>query len=147
MEQLQEANAEEPALSATTVFASLAELRDAPGYSPKAIAERLINSLGSDAAAPLLGVSAGLLDRWASGQDAPNADGRLQLADLDALVGHIHSAFTPAQAMIWMCSPNVQLGSRPIDVYRTQGSAPVIGAIRAHVREDIAQSEGPDVSG
>ncbi|MDQ0820778.1 hypothetical protein QFZ79_003151 [Arthrobacter sp. V4I6] len=132
MEELQDRSIEEPALSATTVFASLAELRDAPGYSPKAITERLINSLGSDAAAPLLGVSQELLNRWASGRDAPDAEGRLQLADLDALVGHLHSAFTPAQAMIWMCGYNGHLGARPIDVYRTQGSAPVIGAIRAH---------------
>jgi hypothetical protein len=135
MEQLQETSPDEPVLSATTVFASLAELRDAPGYSPKAIAERLTKSLGSDAAAPLLGVSVEVLDRWTSGQDAPDADGRLRLADLDALVGHLHSAFTPAQAMHWMCSPNVQLGSRPIDVYRIRGSAPVIGAIRAHVQD------------
>ncbi|MDV8147829.1 hypothetical protein [Arthrobacter sp. B10-11] len=137
MEQLQDMNADEPALSATTVFASLAELRDAPGYSPKAIAERLVNSLGADAAAPLLGISVELLERWASGQDAPDAGGRLELADLDALVGHLHSAFTPAQAMVWMCNPNVQLGSRPIDVYRTQGSARVIGAIRAYVQGDL----------
>ena len=75
MELLQEPAAEEPALSATTVFASLAELRDAPGYSPKAISGRLIKSLGADAAAPLLGVSAEVLDRWASGQEAPDADG------------------------------------------------------------------------
>ncbi|QCO98345.1 hypothetical protein FCN77_12405 [Arthrobacter sp. 24S4-2] len=135
MEQLQDTSAEEPVLSATTVFASLAELREAPGYSPKAIAERLTKSLGTDAAAPLLGVSVELLDRWTSGQDAPNAEGRLRLADLDALIGHLHSAFTPAQAMLWMCSPNVQLGSRPIDVYRTLGSAPVIGAIRDHAQE------------
>ena len=91
MEQLQDTSAEEP-LSATTVFASLAELRDAPGYSPTAIAERLVNSLGMDAAAPLLGVNVDLLGRWTSGQDAPNAAGRLQLADLEALVGHLHSA-------------------------------------------------------
>ncbi|MDR7084618.1 DNA-binding transcriptional regulator YiaG [Arthrobacter ginsengisoli] len=132
MEQLQDTGAEEPELSATTVFASLAELRDAPGYSPKAIAERLINSLGTDAAAPLLGVSVELLDRWASGQDAPDTNGRLQLADLDALVCHLHSAFTPAQAMLWMCGHEIHLRARPIDIYRTQGSAPVIGAIRAH---------------
>lgn len=138
MEQLQDMSAEEPAISATTVFASLAELRDAPGYGPMAIADRLINSMGTDAAAPLLGVSVDLLDRWAAGQDAPDPKGRLQLADLDALVCHLHSAFTPAQAMMWMCSPNVHLGARPIDVYRTQGSAPVIGAIRAHAQEAFA---------
>jgi hypothetical protein len=134
MEELREQRAEEPALSVTTVFASLAELRDAPGYSPKAIAERLINSLGTEAAAPLLGVTEELLDRWASGRDAPDAEGRLQLADLDALVGHLHGAFTPAQAMIWMCGYDALLGARPIDVYRLQGSAPVIGAIRAFGR-------------
>ena len=134
MEELQEQSTEEPALPATTVFASLAELRDAPGYSPKAIAERLTNSLGSDAAAPLLGVSQELLERWAVGRDAPDAAGRVQLADLDALICHLHSAFTPAQAMLWMCGYNVLLGARPIDVYRTQGSAPVIGAIRAHAQ-------------
>ena len=134
MEELQEQSMEEPALPATTVFASLAELRDAPGYSPKAIAERLINSLGSDAAAPLLGVSEVLLESWAAGLEAPDADGRLELADLDALVGHLHGAFTPAQAMLWMCGYNVDLGARPIDVYRTRGAAPVIGAIRAQAQ-------------
>jgi hypothetical protein len=138
MEELQDLRAEEPALSITTVFASLAELRDAPGYSPKAIAERLINSLGNEAAAPLLGVTEDLLDRWASAEAAPDAEGRLQLADLDALVGHLHAAFTPAQAMIWMCGYDVHLGARPIDVYRLQGSAPVIGAIRATAREASA---------
>lgn len=135
MEELQDRRIEEPALSVTTVFASLAELRDAPGYSPKAIAERLLNSLGNEAAAPLLGVTEDLLDRWASGQDAPDTAGRLQLADLDALVGHLHAAFTPAQAMIWMCGYDAHLGARPIDVYRLQGSAPVIGAIRAYHTE------------
>src|SRR4051812_37402465 len=134
MEELQEHITEEPPLPATTVFASLAELRDAPGYSPQSIAERLINSLGSDAAAPLLGISQGLLHRWAAGQDAPDAVGRLQLADLDALIGHLHGAFTPAQAMLWMCGYNGHLGARPIDVYRTQGSPPVIGAIRAQAQ-------------
>ncbi|MET1066296.1 MAG: hypothetical protein ABWX85_15190 [Arthrobacter sp.] len=136
MEELQDQRTEESALSATTVFASLAELRDAPGYSPKAIAERLINSLGADAAAPLLGVSQDLLNRWAAGQDAPDAAGRLRLADLDALVGHLHSAFTPAQAMIWMCSHDVHLDARPLDVYRGQGSAPVIGAIQAQAQQE-----------
>jgi hypothetical protein len=138
MEQLQDMSAEEPAVPATTVFASLAELRDAPGYGPMAIADRLINSMGVEAAAPLLGVGVELLDRWAAGQDAPDPYGRLQLADLDALVCHLHSAFTPAQAMMWMCSPNLHLGARPIDVYRTRGSAPVIGAIHAYAQETFA---------
>ncbi|MET1022297.1 MAG: hypothetical protein ABWX69_08890 [Arthrobacter sp.] len=135
MEELQDQRTEETALSATTVFASLAELRDAPGYSPKAITTRLINSLGADAAAPLLGVGQDILERWAAGQDAPDAAGRLQLADLDALVGHLHSAFTPAQAMLWMCGHDVHLNARPLDVYRSRGSAPVIGAIHAWAQE------------
>lgn len=95
--------------------------------------------MAADAVAPLLGINVELLDRWASGQDAPNAHGRLQLADLDALVGHLHGAFTPAQAMDWMCSPNAQLGSRPEkievsgSVQRTEGE-PADEVSRAAVR-------------
>lgn len=62
----------------------------------------------------------------------PNEENRIQLADLDALVGHLHSVFTPAQAILWLEGQNPHLNARPIDVYRLEGAAPVIEAIRAH---------------
>ena len=106
--------------------------KDAPDYGPGAMTQRLVNALGNNTVAALLGVNKDRPSRWASGKDAPNDENRAQLADLDALVGHLHSAFTPAQAILWLEGHNPHLGARPIDVYRLEGAAPVIEAIRAH---------------
>lgn len=116
---------------AKTVTVNLAGLKDAPDYGPRAITQRLVNALGNNAVAALLGVNKDRPGRWVSGQDAPNEENRAQLADLDALVGHLHSAFTPAQARLWLEGQDPHLGARPIDVYRLEGAAPVIEAIRA----------------
>ena len=94
--------------------------------------QRLVNALGNNTVAALLGVNKDRPSRWASGKDAPNEENRALLADLDSLVGHLHSAFTPAQAILWMEGHNAHLDARPIDVYRLEGAAPVIEAIRAH---------------
>jgi hypothetical protein len=117
------------------VTVNLAGLKDAPDYGPRAMTQRLVNALGNNAVAALLGVNKDRPGRWVSGQDAPNEENRAQLADLDALVGHLHSAFTPAQARLWLEGQDPHLGARPIDVYRLEGAAPVIEAIRAFGRE------------
>jgi hypothetical protein len=115
----------------TAVKVNLAGLKDAPDYGPRAMTQRLVNALGNNAVAALLGVNKDRPSRWVSGQDAPNEENRAQLADLDALVGHLHSAFTPAQARLWLEGQDPHLNARPIDVYRLEGAAPVIEAIRA----------------
>lgn len=117
--------------SAKTVTVNLAGLKDAPDYGPRAITQRLVNALGNNAVAALLGVNKDRPGRWVSGQDAPNEENRAQLADLDALVGHLYSAFTPAQARLWLEGQEPYLAARPIDVYLIDGAAPVIEAIRA----------------
>lgn len=101
-------------------------------YGPSAMTQRLVGALGSNTVAALLGVNKDRPGRWISGQDAPNEVNRLQLADLDSLVGHLLTAFTPDQARLWLEGNNAHLGGRPIDVYRLEGSAPVIEAIQAH---------------
>lgn len=111
---------------------NLAGLKDTPDYGPRAVTQRLLNALGKDAVAALLGVSKDMPTRWVSGRDAPNQESRAQLADLDSLVGHLYAAFTPAQAGLWMAGHDAHLNARPIDVYRLEGAAPVIQAIRAH---------------
>ncbi len=105
---------------------------DAPEYGPSAMTSRLVSALGNNTVAALLGVNKDRPNRWASGKDVPNEENRIQLADLDALVGHLLSVFTPAQAILWMEGQNPHLNARPIDVYRLEGAAPVIEAIRAH---------------
>ncbi|MET4144336.1 hypothetical protein [Arthrobacter sp. UYCo732] len=106
--------------------------KDAPDYGPVAMTQRLVNALGNNTVAALLGVNKDRPSRWASGKDTPNEENRIQLADLDAMVGHLHSAFTPAQTILWLEGQNAHLNARPIDVYRLEGAAPVIEAIRAH---------------
>lgn len=68
----------------------------------------------------------------ASGQEVPNGENRVRLADLDTLAGHLCRAFTPAQARLWLEGHDAHLNARPIDVYRREGAAPLIEAIRAH---------------
>jgi plasmid stabilization system protein ParE len=116
---------------AKAVPVNLAGLKDAPDYGPRAMTQRLVNALGNNAVAALLGVNKDRPSRWVSGQDAPNEENRAQLADLDSLVGHLHTAFTPAQARLWLEGQDPYLNARPIDVYRLEGAAPVIEAIRA----------------
>lgn len=99
---------------------------------PQPMTQRLLTVLGDDVVAALLGVSKDEPGRWASGQEPPNEENRVQLADLDTLVGHLRTAFTTAQARLWLEGHDAHLNARPIDVYRLEGAAPLIEAIRAH---------------
>jgi hypothetical protein len=99
---------------------------------PQAVTQRLLILLGYDVVAALLGVRTGEIGRWASGQEVPNEEYLVKLADLDTLAGHLRTAFTPAQARLWMEGHDPHLNARPIDVYRREGAAPLIEAIRAH---------------
>lgn len=82
--------------------------------------------------AALLGVSQDKRGHWAVGQAEDSEENRAQSADLDALIGHLNDAFTPAQALLWLQGQDPYLGARPIDVYRLEGSEPLLAAIRAH---------------
>ncbi|WP_457317557.1 hypothetical protein [Sinomonas sp. RB5] len=79
----------------------------ANGREPQSVARKLMGALGSE----------------------PTAG---QLADIDLLVEHLASTFTPGQARLWLEGQNPLLGGRPIDVFRLRGAAPVIAAVRAH---------------
>lgn len=111
---------------------NLSGLKDVPEYGPSAVTQRLVKALGNNAVAALLGVNKDRPSRWASGSDVPNDENRTQLTDLDSLVGHLHNAFTSAQAKLWLEGQDPYLGARPIDVFRLEGSAPVIEAIHAY---------------
>jgi hypothetical protein len=104
----------------------------AKSYGGDAIAQRLVAVLGSNTVADLLGVARDRPGRWARGAGTPDAAHRAALADLDALVGHLLAAFTSEQASLWLTGDNSYLGARPLGVYRTHGSGPVVEAIRAH---------------
>lgn len=105
---------------------------------PQVITQRLITELGNDVVAALLGISKDEPGRWASGQEVPNEEELVQLADLDTLAGHLRPAFTPDQARLWLEGHDAHLNARPIDVYRLEGVAPLIEAIRAHEQGSFA---------
>ncbi|WP_442211185.1 hypothetical protein [Specibacter sp. RAF43] len=121
-----------PKLPVKTVNVNLTGLKEVPDYGPRAVTQRLVKALGNNAVAGLLDVSRDRPGRWVSGVDTPNELNQAQLTDLDALVGYLHSAFTPAQAKLWLEGQDPYLGARPLDVYRLEGAAPVIEAIRAY---------------
>lgn len=106
--------------------------KDSSGYVPSAMTQRLVNALGNNTVAAPLGVNQAPAEPVGIRQSIPNEENRAQLADLYALVGHLHSAFTPAQAVLWLEGHNAHLDARPVDIYRFEGAASVIEAIRAH---------------
>lgn len=103
----------------------------ASSYGPAAVAERLVGLLGNNTVAELLGVAKDRPGRWVRGEGVDPVN-RAGLADLEALVGHLLAALTPAQASLWLTGDNAHLGARPIDVFRIHGSGPVVHAIAVH---------------
>lgn len=101
-------------------------------YGGAAIAQRLVSALGNHTVADLIGVARDRPGRWVTGAEAPDAEQRVALADLGALVARLLAAFTPEQASLWLTSDNAHLGARPLGVYRTHGSGLVVEAIRAY---------------
>lgn len=100
--------------------------------------ERLIDELGNNQLASLMGVSRSQPSRWRSGAEGMGPENRRRLIDLDYAFGRLEQLFTPRQAGIWLSSENAHLGARPIDVLRIRGVTPVIAAIDAEAEGAIA---------
>ncbi len=95
----------------------------------------LVSSLGSQAAvARLLQVSPSQPSRWIRGQETPSVDTGRQLLDLDHVVGRAGLIWPESVITAWLEGRNSFLGgARPIDVLRTQNSAPVVEALDAEL--------------
>jgi hypothetical protein len=106
------------------------KIQGAASYGTSAVAGRLVDLLGNNAVAELLGVAKDRPGRWVRGEGVEAAN-RAALADLESLVGQLLAAFTPAQAALWLTGDNAHLGARPIDAFRLHGSGPVVEAIAA----------------
>src|SRR5687767_1158315 len=84
----------------------------------------LVDFLGEETLVVLLNVGKERARRWIDGSVSPSEDEQLRVADLKSLGAHLQSAFTPAQARLWLQGHDVRLGARPIDVFRLEGSVP-----------------------
>lgn len=111
---------------------SLRRVRRPAAYEPDAMTARIVEALGSNVTAGLLGVSKDRPTRWVKGVDRPSGESRARLADLDSLVGQMLAVFTPDQAVLWLNGEDPFLQARPLDVFQIEGSTRVIEAMRAY---------------
>ena len=116
----------------TGKYVSVKEIKDSDGYGSEAVARRVVDALGNNVTAKLLGVSQDRPGRWVRGIDRPSVANRTQLADLDALVGRLLATFTPEQATLWLEGQDPFLRARPIDVFVMEGPARLIDAMKAY---------------
>jgi hypothetical protein len=98
---------------------------------------RLVELLGNNRAAEMLGVTRSQPSRWARGLERIGPDNQRRVLDLEYAVSRLLLLFPPRQARIWLESHNAGLGARPIDVLRTRGASPVIRAIDAEAQGAI----------
>ena len=108
------------------------EIRNVGAYGPGAVARRVVEALGNNVTAGLLGVAQDRPGRWVKGTDRPSEENRAKLADLDSVVGQLLAVFTPAQAALWLEGHDPFLQARPIDVFRLEGPARLIEAMKAY---------------
>jgi hypothetical protein len=98
---------------------------------------RLIELLGNNRTAELLGVTRSQPSRWARGLERIGPENQRRVLDLEYAISRLLLLFPPRQARIWLDSHNLGLGARPIDVLRARGASPVIRAIDAEAQGAI----------
>jgi hypothetical protein len=91
---------------------------------------RIIEGLGTNAAARLLDADRGQVSRWGSGKEAVSAEMGRRIVDLHDVLTRILRVYSRGAASMWLIGSEPLLGgARPIDVLVTEGASPVIRAI------------------
>jgi uncharacterized protein (DUF2384 family) len=104
----------------------------ASAYDVRAAATRVIDVLGNNVAADLLGVSRAQTSRWKNGRSAVGHESAARVLNLDYVLGRLLIELFPDQVGPWLTTPNSHLNrARPIDVLALKGPAEVIRAVEA----------------
>lgn len=104
----------------------------AAGYAADGPVARVVDALGNNAVADLLGVARSQPSRWRSGKERLSPESRKRVSDLDHVLDRLLLELYPDQAGLWLTGPNPHLGgARPIDVLELRGAAAVLPAIDA----------------
>ena len=91
---------------------------------------RVVDSLGTNAAARLLGADRAQVSRWSSGKEAIGSEMGRRIVDLHDVLTRILRVYNPEVAAMWLVGSEPLLGgARPIDVLAMEGAAPVVRAI------------------
>lgn len=111
-------------------------LREAgvPYEGPVRSLDRLVDVLGNNRTAELLGVSASQPSRWRRGLERMKSESQRRVLDLDYALSRLLLLYPSRQAEIWLRSHNGRLGARPLDVLRIEGASRVVEAIDAEAQ-------------
>ena len=91
---------------------------------------RIVEGLGTNAAARLLGADRAQVSRWSSGKESIGQEMGRRIVDLHDILTRIIRVVGREAASLWLVGSEPLLGgARPIDVLVTEGAAPVVRAI------------------
>jgi uncharacterized protein (DUF2384 family) len=91
---------------------------------------RVIEALGTNAAARLLGADRAQVSRWNPGTESIGSEMGRRIVDLHDVLTRILRVYGREAAAMWLVGSEPLLGvARPIDVLVLEGAAPVIRAI------------------
>jgi uncharacterized protein (DUF2384 family) len=91
---------------------------------------RIVEALGANAAARLLGADRAQVSRWRAGAEGISAEMGRRIVDLHDILTRALRVFDREAAALWLGGSEPLLGgARPIDVLVLQGAAPVIAAL------------------
>ncbi len=114
-----------PILGTITLLASADTLADV-----RPLLARIIDALGTNAAARLLGADRAQVSRWRARAELVSAEMGGRIVDLHDVLTRILRAHNRDAAAMWLVGSEPLLGgARPIDVLAMEGAAPVIRAI------------------
>lgn len=91
----------------------------------------LLDRLGNNQTAEVIGVNRSQPSRWRSGEERISPENERRILDLDYVLARLLRLFAEEQALIWLRSHNAHLGARPIDVLKLRGVEQVVAAIDA----------------
>jgi uncharacterized protein (DUF2384 family) len=92
--------------------------------------DRVVEALGTNAAARLLAADRAQVSRWTAGTEAIGSEMGRRIVDLHDVLTRILRVYNREIAAMWLVGSEPLLGgARPIDVLVTEGAAPVVRAI------------------
>ena len=94
------------------------------------VLSRIIDALGTNAAARLLGADRSQVSRWHSGTEGISAEMGRRMIDLHFVLTRLFRVLSHEAAAMWLVGSEPLLGgARPIDVLAAEGASRVIRAI------------------
>ena len=101
-------------------------------YKPESQVIRLIELLGNNLLADILGVNRSQPSMWKSGKEKLSVESRRKVSDLDHVMNRLLIELYPDRAIQWLQGGNPHINfARPIDVLKANAPSKVVAAIDA----------------